>query len=166
MTSPKETITDGKVVFLHYVLTDVDGDIIDESTPDDPLAYIHGTGTLIPGMEEALAGRSVGEQFKVVIPPERGYGVRTTEGPKPVPRSAFPEGFEIVPGMQLDSEDEDGTETAIWIVDVEDDIVYIDTDHPLAGVTLQFDVSILTVRDATREELAHGHVHGAGGAHH
>lgn len=154
-----------KVVFIHYTLTDDDGEVIDSSEGHAPLAYIHGAGNIIPGLESALLGKSVGDAFKVSIPPEDAYGVRDDSLVQPVPRQAFHGVDEIEPGMQFHA-DSPGGGQLVTVVDVQGDTVILDGNHPMSGLTLNFDVQVTEIRDATPEELAHGHVHGAGGHHH
>lgn len=165
-TSTAPAIGEGKVVTIHYTLRDDDGDVVDSSQGDEPLAYLHGTGGIVEGLEQAIATHRVGDSFKVTVPPEQGYGLVEGPGPRPVPRRAFPADAELEPGMQFFIHDDDGEPLPLWVVDVEGDDVFVDINHPLAGETLHFEVQIVGVRDATAEELQHGHVHGAGGHHH
>ncbi|MBP9689942.1 MAG: peptidylprolyl isomerase [Bacteroidia bacterium] len=152
-----------KVVSIHYTLTDNDGTVLDSSSGREPLLYIHGLGHLIPGMEEGIEGRSAGEKLSLKIAPEKGYGVRNDEFVQQVPKTAFGD-QEIQPGMQFEA----GTEEQRYIVTVtgiEGDTVTVDGNHPLAGVELNFEVEVIAVREATGEELSHGHVHGEDGTH-
>lgn len=152
-----------KVVSIHYTLTDNDGTVLDSSSGREPLLYIHGLGHLIPGMEEGIEGRSAGEKLSLKIAPEKGYGVRNDEFVQQVPKTAFGD-QEIEPGMQFEA----GTEEQRYIVTVtgvEGDMITVDGNHPLAGVELNFEVEVIAVRNATEDELAHGHVHGADGTH-
>jgi len=150
-----------KVVKIRYTLK-VDGEVADQGE----LEYLHGHGQLIPGLEEALEGHEVGEKLNVVVPPEKAYGERSPEAVQVVSKSAFPEGSKIEVGEQFYAQDASGQPLPFTITKVEGDDVTIDFNHPLAGKTLEFEVEILAVRDATPEELAHGHVHGPGGHHH
>jgi FKBP-type peptidyl-prolyl cis-trans isomerase SlyD len=161
-----QTVTDGKVVSIHYTLTDDAGAVIDSSKGNPPLEYLHGAGNVVPGLEEALAGRARGDAFKVDVAPEKGYGAHDPRGLQRIPRDAFPDDVDLEPGMQFGAEDPQGGSTTVWIVKVESDQVVIDTNHPMAGKTLHFDVSIADGREATREEIAHGHPHGPDGHHH
>ena len=158
-------ITNQKVVSIHYTLTNVDGDIIDSSEGHEPLAYLHGFGNIIPGLENALAGRAAGERFTVSIAPDEGYGERDDAMVQSVPRSAFQGVDEIRPGMQFQAQSPECMQL-VTVLGVEADEVILDGNHPMAGLTLNFAVEITDVRDATREELEHGHVHGPGGHHH
>jgi FKBP-type peptidyl-prolyl cis-trans isomerase SlyD len=154
-----------KVVSIHYTLTNDDGEVIDSSEGQAPLAYIHGEGNIIPGLEDALAGKSAGDTLKVSIPPEQGYGLRDEDLIQAVPKQAFHGVDEIQPGMQFHAESPDGGQL-VTVVDIQDDMVILDGNHPMSGLTLNFDVQVTEVREATEEELEHGHVHGPGGHHH
>ena len=154
-----------KVVSIDYTLTGNDGQVLDSSQGREPLAYLHGAGNIIPGLESALEGKSEGEQLNVQIPPDQAYGQRDERMIQPVPRTAFQGVADIQPGMQFQANTNAGTRL-ITVVGVQDDQVTIDANHPLAGATLNFDVKIVNVRDATSEEKSHGHVHGAGGHQH
>jgi FKBP-type peptidyl-prolyl cis-trans isomerase SlyD len=154
-----------KVVQIHYTLTNDDGDVLDSSEGQEPLAYIHGQGNIIPGLEDALDGKSVGDKFSVSIAPEEGYGARDEHLIQAVPKSAFEGVDQIEPGMQFHAEAHDGAQL-VTVLEVRDDEVILDGNHPMAGITLNFDVEVSDIRDATAEELDHGHVHGAGGHHH
>jgi FKBP-type peptidyl-prolyl cis-trans isomerase SlyD len=157
-------IAQDSVVTFDYTLTDDEGTVLDESG-GEPLVYLHGYGMIVPGLEGALAGRTAGEQLKAVVAPADGYGERTEEGALRVERSRLPPDFDAEPGMPIEASAPDGTSITLWIVDADADAVFVSPDHPLAGVTLHFDVTIRGVRAATADELAHGHVHGPGGAH-
>jgi len=156
-------IEDDVVVTLHYTLRDPSGELLDQSDADDPLLYLHGHENIVPGLEDALAGRAVGEKLDAVIPPEQGYGPKSGESER-VPRSAMPPDVEI--GMELLAEDEEGDVSPFWIVGIEGDEVLVTQDHPLAGVTLHFSVEVIAMRPATKEELEHGHPHGPDGHGH
>ena len=155
-----------KVVSIDYTLTDNAGAVLDTSKGNEPLLYLHGGG-LIPGMERALEGRSAGDAFKVTIPPEQGYGQKDPNMVQPVPRSNFAGVPNIEKGMQFQARSPDGSGArVVTVVDVSPETVTVDANHPLAGETLHFDVSVKDVRDASPEEVAHGHAHGPGGHHH
>ncbi len=158
-------IANDKVVMIHYTLTNDEGDLLDSSKDQDPLAYLHGFGNIIPGLEKTLTGRSIGDTFKIEIAPEDGYGVRDNEMVQSVPRSAFEGVDDIEPGMQFQAQSPDGIQL-VTVIDIDGDEVILDGNHPMAGITLHFDVEVTDIREATREELEHGHVHGAGGHHH
>lgn len=154
-------ISKNKVVSIHYMLHDNDGTIIDSSEGREPLVYLHGAGNLIAGMEEGLEGKAKGEKLKLKIDPAKGYGEKDETLFQKVPRSAFGE-QEIKPGMQF-SNNQGGVVT---VTQVGLDSITVDGNHPLAGVLLNFSVEIMEVRNATNEEITHGHVHGQGGHHH
>ena len=154
-----------KVVHIHYTLTSEEGEVIDSSEGHGPLAYIHGHGNIIPGLENALLGKMAGDKIKVTIPPEDAYGPRDENLIQTVPIDAFHGVDEILPGMQFHTETPNGVEL-VTVIDVQDGYVSLDGNHPMSGLTLNFDVEVTDVRDATEEELDHGHVHGEGGHHH
>ena len=151
-------------VSIHYTLTNLDGDQLDSSIGGEPLVYLHGTGNIIPGLEQALAGKQVGDKLQVSIPPEQAYGLQDYSMQHVVSKKMF-EDMDIEVGMQFHADVSHGT-GIITITEINGDDVTIDGNHPLAGVTLNFDVEVVAVRPATAEELAHGHVHGAGCDHH
>ncbi|HEA15955.1 MAG: FKBP-type peptidyl-prolyl cis-trans isomerase [Pseudoalteromonas prydzensis] len=157
-------IATNKVVKMHYSVMDNDKNSIDNSFDGEPLIFIVGTGYLIQGLEDALQGKEAGDTLSVTVPPEQGYGERHDELMQAVPKSMF-EGMEIEVGMQFRASTDDGDQS-VMIIDIQEDEVIVDGNNPLAGITLNFDVEILEVRDATADELAHGHVHGAGGCGH
>ncbi|MEY4685912.1 MAG: hypothetical protein RLZ25_2371 [Pseudomonadota bacterium] len=154
-----------KVVSIHYTLTNEAGQVLDSSENQEPLAYIHGHGNIIPGLENALVGLSKGEKLKVTVAPADGYGERDDSMVQAVPRSAFQDVDDIKPGMQFQAQSPEGIQL-VTVVSVDGDEVTLDGNHPMAGITLIFDVEITDVRDATAEELDHGHVHDPGGHHH
>lgn len=158
-------ITPGSVVVFDYTLTDDDKDIIDSSVGSEPLAYIQGEGQIVPGLEKAMEGKKAGDSFKISLPPEDGYGVHDPENISVVPADQIEGGEELEEGMQLHTEGEFGEQTVI-ITKIVGNEVTIDGNHPLAGMTLHFDIAIRDVRPATDEERDHGHVHGPGGHHH
>jgi FKBP-type peptidyl-prolyl cis-trans isomerase SlyD len=158
-----QTIQEGMVGLFHYTLTNDRGERLDSSDGGEPLAYLHGHGNIVPGLERQLAGRSVGDAFTATVPPAEGYGERQGPGPQAMPRSAFPPGFPFQVGRPFGAQTEDGQQIVLWIVDIQGDSVIIDIDHPLAGETLHFDVSIVGVRPATAAEIEHGHAHGGDG---
>ena len=153
-------IEEHAVVLIHYVLTNDDKEVLDSSEGQDPLAYLHGTGHLIEGLEAQLLGKAAGDKLDVTVQPGDGYGEFNEELVQVVPNDVFDGVESIEPGMQFQPSNEDGSggET-ITVVSVENDEVTIDGNHTLAGVTLHFAVDIIEVREATAEELEHGHVH-------
>ena len=158
-------IAKDKVVSIDYTLTDSGGQVLDSSQGKEPLNYLHGAGNIIPGLEGALEGKAEGEKVNVQVPPEQAYGPRDERMVQAVPRSAFQGAPDIQPGMQFQAQTNAGARL-ITVVGVQGDQVTIDANHPLAGQTLNFDVNVRGVRDATAEELSHGHVHGPGGHQH
>jgi len=158
-------ISKHKVVTLDYTLTNDDGEVLDTSKGQEPLAYIHGTGFMIPGLERALEGKSEGDSLSVTVEPRDGYGERDEELVKVVERSMFGGVERLETGMQFQTETEDGVEV-VMVAAVEGDKVTVDGNHPLADTILNFEVKIVGVREANKEEVDHGHVHGAGGHHH
>src|SRR5688572_12274760 len=164
MAEANSTIEKNKVVTIDYKLSDDGGQILDSSEGREPLTYLHGGG-LIPGMEQALEGRTPGEQFNVTIPPEQGYGEKDPNMVQAVPRANFGGIAQIEPGMQFQARTPEGSRV-VTVVEVAPDAVTIDANHPLAGKTLHFDVSVVDIRDASPEELQHGHAHGPGGVEH
>lgn len=158
-------VSQNKVVVMHYAVSTSEGVLIDSSYDHTPLAVIQGTGYLIPGLDDALIGRAVGDKFEVDVPAEEGYGLRFDDYVQTVPKEMFAdvEGLEV--GAELRAETDEGEQTVI-VIDISDDGITVDGNHPLAGIDLSFDVEILEVRDATENELQHGHVHGEGGCGH
>ncbi len=150
-------IENNKVVTMHYTVMDTDDNIIDSSTDDKPLVFMQGKGFLIPGLEAAIVGKQAGDEFSIEIPAKEGYGERMDTLLQSVPASMF-EGMDVQPGMQFRAETDDGEQTVI-VLDVDDENVVVDGNHPLAGIDLKFDVEIIDVRMATVQELAHGHAH-------
>lgn len=154
-----------KVVTIEYTLTDNEGEVIDTSEGGEPLAYIQGVGSLIQGIESALEGRATGDELQVTVPPEKGYGERDDALVDTVAREAFAEVEDLEVGMRFRAQTDDG-ERIVVVADIEGDEVTVDGNHPLAGMELNFDLKVVDVRDATEEELEHGHVHGPGGHQH
>lgn len=161
--SASDVVGAGKVVTLHYTLTNEAGETLDSSQDSDPLAYLHGADNIVPGLETALEGRSVGDRVTVTVPPEQGYGVRDDDGVQTVPRRMFPSEEEIVAGDEYVTKDEDGNPLPVWVVGADEETVTLDFNHPLAGETLHFDVTVVALREAAPEELEHGHPHGPHG---
>ncbi|HRP00708.1 MAG TPA: peptidylprolyl isomerase [Flavobacteriales bacterium] len=154
-------ITKNSVVTFHYTLNDADGKLLDTSAGREAFAYIHGGGMIVPGLEEQLEGRTAGESLLAVVDAAKGYGDIDPELLQRVPLDKFG-GQTVEAGMQFQTPD-----NRVWsVMDVENGDVLLNGNHPLAGVTLHFNVEITGVREATPDELAHGHVHGEGGHHH
>lgn len=159
-------ISNGKVVSIDYTLTDGQGHVIDSSEGGDPLTYLHGAGQLIRGLEKELDGKTAGATFQAKIDPADAYGVRDNAKVNVVSRQAIQGVGEVKVGLQLQAGNDHGHHQVVTITKLEGDDVTIDANHPLAGATLHFDVTVREVREATEEELDHGHVHGPGGHHH
>jgi FKBP-type peptidyl-prolyl cis-trans isomerase SlyD len=152
-------ITDNLVVSITYTLTNDDATVLDSTEESGPMDYLHGADNIIQGLEDGLEGKKVGDKLKVRVDPEDGYGEVFTEFMQVVDIAAF-EGVESIEvGMQFESETDEGELEIVTIKSVDDNEVTIDANHPLAGVTLNFDVEIVGVREATAEEIEHEHVH-------
>ena len=159
-------IANDRAVLIHYKVSNSGGEVVDTSDGEEPLAYIHGQGDIVPGLEQALLGKSAGERVKITVSPEQGYGEWDEDKVQTVPRAAFEDGGEIAPGMRFQAQGDDGEDVIVTVTRVSNDEITIDANHPLAGQTLNFDVEIVSVRECTEEELAHGHIHGPGDGHH
>jgi len=158
-------IAQNSVVTIHYTLKDDAGEVIDSSREGDPIAYLHGHGNLVPGLERELEGKSTGDKVNVSVTPEHGYGDYDKQLVQQVPRRALQGIANVRVGMRLQAQTPEGPR-AVVITRLVGDMVTIDGNHPLAGKNLNFDVEVTDVREATEEELAHGHVHGEGGHQH
>ena len=156
------TISQDKVVAMHYTVTDPQGNELDTSIGGEPLVFLFGHGALIPGLEQALAGKNTGDKFKANIPAADAYGERHDALTQAVPKSMF-DGMEVAVGMRFRAAGPDGREQSVIVLEVTEDEVVVDGNHPLSGIDLSFDVEVVMVRDATDEELDHGHVHGLDG---
>lgn len=153
------------VAIIDYILKDDDGDVLDDSQNGE-FVYLHGAQNIIPGLEEALVGKQAGDQVTVSLEPKDAYGEINPERIQIVPRDMFETDEEIVPGMQFHAQSPEGQMMVITVSEVDDDEVTIDGNHAMAGMNLHFDVSVVEVREATAEELEHGHVHAEGGCDH
>ncbi len=153
------------VVSLAYKLT-VDGEVLDEAGKDDAIQFLHGHGNIIPGLENELTGLKLGDSKQVSVKPEEGYGLTDNEEIEEISLEDFPEGIVPEVGMELEVKDEDGNDLYGRVLAITDDSVTMDFNHPLAGKTLEFEATVVGLRNATAEELAHGHVHDADGHHH
>jgi FKBP-type peptidyl-prolyl cis-trans isomerase SlyD len=157
-------VADNMAVSIHYTLTNDDGEVLDSSIGDEALVYLHGGGNIISGLEKALYGKVAGDKFNVRIAPEEAYGELMEEMIQVISRDMF-EGIDnIEVGMQFHADVSSGS-GVVTVVNIEDDDITIDGNHPLAGLALTFDVEVIDVRAATEEEASHGHIHGAG-CHH
>jgi len=150
-------ISDGHVVTLHYRLTLDDGSVADESFGGEPLAYLHGHGNLVPGLESQLTGKNPGDKFDAKVSPEEGYGEHDPALEQAVPRSAFPEDAQLEAGIAFQAQTEDGQPITLWINKIDGDDVTVSPNHPMAGQNLNFSVEILEVREATAQEKEQGH---------
>lgn len=158
-------IAQNAVVLIHYTLKDDEGKTLDSSAGGEPLAYMHGNGNLIPGLERELEGKSAGDKIHAKIAPQDGYGEFDQSLIQRIPRRSLKGIPNLHVGMQLQAQSEQGVR-AVTVTQIVGDMVTIDGNHPLAGKHLNFDVEIADVRAATEEEISHGHVHGPGGHHH
>ena len=160
------TIDQHKVVTIHYKVVDAEsGELIDSSEDSQPMTYLHGAQNIVPGLEKALEGKSVGDEVEVTVKPADAYGERSEEGIQQVPIEMFEDMEKIEPGMTLMVETEDGPLNLV-VTEVDETTVTVDANHPMAGKSLTFSVKIKEVRDASEEEVAHGHVHGPEGHDH
>lgn len=160
------TIAKDQVVLIHYTLTGDGGEVLDSSRDGEPLAYLHGHGNIIPGLEAALEGASVGDALEVDVSAEDGYGLRDEERMVLVPRTELPSGFDVPEGEMVRAQGEDGQVMFLQVVENQEEAVLFDGNHPLAGQNLHFSVEVVELRAASADELSHGHVHGPGGHHH
>jgi FKBP-type peptidyl-prolyl cis-trans isomerase SlyD len=158
-------IADDTVASIHYTLTNATGAVIDASAAGQPMTYLHGAGNIVPGLEQALEGRRVGDRFNVAVAPEEGYGPRHEQLIQVIPLDAFRGVEKVEPGMQFEAQGGQGPQL-VTVTHVDATGVTVDGNHPLAGETLHFAIEVADVRAASEEELQHGHVHGAGGHHH
>ncbi|MDP1677264.1 MAG: peptidylprolyl isomerase [Bacteroidota bacterium] len=158
-------VSKDKVVSIEYTLRDDSGEILDSSEGREPLAYLHGNGNIVHGLELQLEGKAKNDKLKVAVAPADGYGEFNAGDIIEVPREQFQDVKELEAGMQFTASGPAG-HRVVTVTKVGDKIVTVDGNHPLAGKTLHFDVKIVDVRDASADELSHGHVHGAGGHHH
>lgn len=158
-------IAENTAVSFHYTLTNDAGEVIDSSSGREPLAYLHGSGSIVPGLENAMEGHAAGDRFEVKVSPEEGYGQRHEGMVQSVPRSAFQGVDTIEVGMQFQARGPQGV-MSVTVAKVSDDEVTVDGNHPLAGQNLNFAIEVVSVREASAEELSHGHVHGPGGHEH
>jgi len=154
-----------KVVTIDYTLKNSQGEVLDSSEGGPPLPYLHGAGNIIPGLEAALEGRDAGDTIAATIPPDAGYGERDDDLVQAVPRERFDGVEEIAVGMEFQARTDAGVHV-VRVVAVDEETVTVDANHALAGETLNFDVKVVDVREATEEEIEHGHVHGPGGHEH
>jgi FKBP-type peptidyl-prolyl cis-trans isomerase SlyD len=155
-------IANNTVATIHFTVCSSDGTQIDSSRNSEPMVFLHGSHLLIQGLEDELEGKTVGDKFVIDITPNLAYGERHEELVQAVPKSMF-EDMDINPGMTFRATTDDG-EQSVMILDINDEEVIVDGNHPLSGLTLNFDVEVLYVREATEEEIAHGHHHSDDGS--
>lgn len=159
-------IAANKAVSIDYTLTNDAGEVIDSSAGGAPLVYLHGAGNIIGGLEKALVGKTVGDELSVSVEPEEAYGEYNPELVAVLNRSMFEGVDELAVGMQFHASGPGGGMQIVTVRDIDGDDVTVDGNHPLAGQRLNFQVTVVAVRDASAEEVAHGHIHGEGGHHH
>ena len=159
-------IAANKAVSIEYTLTNADGEVLDSSDGGAPLVYLHGAGNIIPGLEKALEGKQEGDALNVTVEPAEAYGEFNAELIAVLGRNMLEGVDELEVGMQFHASGPDGSMQIVTIKAVEDDEVTVDGNHPLAGEQLTFDVKVLEIREATEDEMAHGHIHGEGGVEH
>lgn len=162
----KKKIAKDDVVKFEYTLKSDDGKVLDQSESGEPLAYLHGHGNIVPGLESALEGKVAGDKVDVKVPPADGYGEVDKDAIFIVPRDKLPPNIKLEKGLELASRTPDGHMFRFRVVEVRDKEIVADANHPLAGENLNFSVNIVDVRVATKEELSHGHVHEGDGHHH
>ena len=154
-----------RVVTFHYALSDEQGQALGGSRGEEPVAALLGHGNVMPGLEKALVGRTVGEQFEVTLPPDQAFGERREDWVQRVSKKYVRQASRLRPGMQTELQTDEGMRT-VTVVKVGSSVLDVDLNHPLAGRTIRFSVDIVDVREASDDERAHGHAHGAGGHHH
>jgi len=159
------TIQKDCAVGISYVLTNTEGEELDRADKSSPLHYLHGVGQIIPGLEKALEDLKLGDKKTVTIAPKEGYGEINPSLRMTFSKDNFPKETEVKPGMKFFAESE-GQRIMLTVMVVRDTEVDVDGNHPLSGQTLKFEVEVTHLREATKEELAHGHIHGPGGHHH
>jgi FKBP-type peptidyl-prolyl cis-trans isomerase SlyD len=159
------TIKQDSVVTIHYTLKDDAGEVIDSSASGEPLAYLHGHGNLVPGLERELEGKSTGDRVSVTVSPADGYGEYDRELVQKIARRSLRGVSDVRVGTQLQAHTPGGPRT-VTVTQIVGDMITIDANHPLAGKNLHFDIEVTEVRAPIEEELAHGHVHGPGDHHH
>ncbi len=151
-------VAENKVVGMHYTVKDDEGQVLDTSEGRDALVYLHGSGSIVPGLESALTGKETGEEVTVTLEPSQAYGERNEQLVQEVPKTAFEGVDDLEVGMRFQAQTSEGP-MPIRIAQIQDDKVTVDANHELAGKRLHFDVSIESIRDATQEEIDHGHAH-------
>jgi FKBP-type peptidyl-prolyl cis-trans isomerase SlyD len=154
------------VVTFHYTLKNESGEVLDSSAGAEPLSYLHGYKNIVPGLENALVGQAIGAKFNVTVEPSEGYGEREDEMIIQIPKAEWTLPDHVEAGEVIELQSPEGHVVPAMIVEIGSEFVVVDANHPLAGEKLFFEVELTEIRDATKEELDHGHVHGEGGHHH
>ena len=160
-----ETIREGQVVGYRFTVRGDDGEVLAVTERDETAFYLHGHGTWPPGLEKHMSGKKPGDRFEAELGPDEAFGERQEQELVAVPRDSFPDDAELVVGMHVAAETDGGDTVSLWVAEVGDDEVKLDINHPLAGRTLRMEVEVVSSRDATEEELDHGHPH-VGDHHH
>ena len=155
-------IQNDHVVEINYTLKTDGGETIDTSDTGGPLCYLHGKQNIIPGLENALTGKGLNEKVSVRVEPKEAYGEREDELIQTIDKSQFPNFDEMKIGQQLQVQTESGHPLIVTVIEKAEEGLTLDGNHPLAGINLNFDVEVVSIREATSEELTHGHVHGEG----
>lgn len=158
-------VAQDSVVSFHYTLKDEAGSVIDQSD-GEPMAYLHGHGQIVPGLERELSGKLAGDKLQVRVSPAEGYGEHIAAMVQQIPREAFSKIAGLHVGMELQTRTRSGHPATVVVKEIGPELVTVDGNHELAGKTLFFDIEIAEVRTASEEELSHQHVHGPGGHHH
>jgi FKBP-type peptidyl-prolyl cis-trans isomerase SlyD len=166
MALQSQVAASGKVVGIYFTLKDKGGAVLDTNRRGGkPMPYLHGAGNILPALEKALEGKAKNDFVDVVLPAEQAYGLKKPELIHPLDRKAFPPNVEIAVGMRFSGKDPQGRMRTMLVLAVDGDSITVDENHPLADQELHFEVTVCGVRDATAEEVAHGHPHGPGSAH-
>jgi FKBP-type peptidyl-prolyl cis-trans isomerase SlyD len=152
-------ISKDRVVCMDYTIRLGNGRVVESSVGQEPLTYLHGRRQIVPGVEKAIEGLESGALLEVVVPPAEAYGDRDPTGVFVVPHAAFPTGEEIGPGMMFSASRPDGKSITFRVIEANDELVLVDTNHPLAGETLHISIHVHTVRSATTDELFSGRAH-------
>ena len=163
--SEELTVQDGQVIAMEYTLK-VDGEVADTSEGREPLAYLHGSGNIIPGLEREMIGMTVGQSKDVVVAALDAYGEEDDQAFMDVPREQFPKEIPMERGIEIQVQNQSGQPMYARIHEVGEQTVKLNFNHPLAGKELHFAVKVVEIREPTEEEKQHGHVHGTGGHHH
>ena len=161
----KDAIGDGHVVGYRFTISGDEGEVLAVTEGEETAYYLHGHGTWPPGLEKHMKGKKPGDRFELELAPNEAFGERQSQPLVPVPRASFPDEAELCVGMHVAAETEDGDTVALWVAEVGDEQVMLDINHPLAGRRLQMKVEIVSIREATPEELEHGHPHEGDHAH-